>query len=126
MQSSLNDLNETVKQNKWLRNLEDDMKLIIPYIDDRNVTDIAIGHGGELIVEGIGMDKNYTGIFFDEATTTRIIYASAAVMGLTIDSKNPMSSHVASKLPVYHGSATSRLMFANSSMRRYDFYKTAE
>ena len=38
------------KQNKWLRNLEDDMKLIIPYIDDRNVTDIAIGHGGELIV----------------------------------------------------------------------------
>lgn len=90
MPSSLNDLNETVKQNKWLRNLEDDMKLIIPYIDDRNVTDIAIGHGGELIVEGIGMDKNYTGIFFDEATTTRIIYASAAVMGITIDSKNPI------------------------------------
>ena len=90
MPSSLNDLNETVKQNKWLRNLEDDMKLIIPYIDDRNVTDIAIGHGGELIVEGIGMDKNYTGIFFDEATTTRIIYASAAVIGITIDSKNPI------------------------------------
>lgn len=89
MPSSLNDLNETVKQNKWLRNLEDDMKLIMPYIDDRNVTDIAIGHGGQLIVEGIGVDKNYTGIFFDEATTTRIIYASAAVMGVTIDNRNP-------------------------------------
>lgn len=87
---SVNDLNESVKQNKWLRNLEDDMKLIMPYIDDRNVTDIAIGHRGELIVEGIGMDKNYTGIFFDEATTTRIIYASAAVMGLTVDSRNPV------------------------------------
>ena len=36
------------------------------------------------------MDKNYTGIFFDEATTTRIIYASAAVMGVTIDGKNPI------------------------------------
>ena len=90
MNASLSDLNESVKQNKWLRNLEDDMKLIMPYIDDRNVTDIAIGHGGELIVEGIGMDKNYTGIFFDEATTTRIIYASAAVMGLTIDNNNPI------------------------------------
>lgn len=90
MPVSLDDISHTVKQNKWLRNLEDDMKLIIPYIDNRDVTDIAIGHGGELIVEGIGMDKNYTGIFFDEATTTRIIYASAAVMGITIDQKNPI------------------------------------
>lgn len=90
MPVSLDDISQTVKQNKWLRNLEDDMKLIIPYIDNRDVTDIAIGHGGELIVEGIGMDKNYTGIFFDEATTTRIIYASAAVMGITIDQKNPI------------------------------------
>ena len=90
MSASLSDFNENVKQNKWLRNLEDDMKLIMPYIDDRNVTDIAIGYGGQLIVEGIGMDKNYTGIFFDEATTTRIIYASAAVMGVTIDNRNPV------------------------------------
>ena len=90
MSVSVEDINQTVKQNKWLRNLEDDMKLIMPYIDNRDVTDIAIGHGGELIVEGIGMDKNYTGIIFDEATTTRIIYASAAVMGVTIDQKNPI------------------------------------
>ena len=26
MNASLSDLNESVKQNKWLRNLEDDMK----------------------------------------------------------------------------------------------------
>lgn len=92
MNALVGDFNETVKHDRWLRNLEDDMKLILPYIDDRNVTDIAIGHGGELIVEGIGMDKNYTGIFFDEATTTRIIYASAAIMGITIDNngKNPV------------------------------------
>ena len=90
MSASLDDFSQSVKQDKWLRNLEDDMKLIMPYIDDRDVTDIAIGHGGELIVEGIGMDKKYTGVFFDEATTTRIIYASAAVMGVTIDIKNPV------------------------------------
>ena len=87
----LNDINDTVKQTVWLRNLEDDMKLILPYIDDPKVTDIAIGHNGELIIEGIGMDKCFTGIIFDDATTTRIIRASAAVMGINIDEKNPIA-----------------------------------
>ena len=87
----LNDINDTVKQTVWLRNLETDMKLILPYIENPKVTDIAIGNKGELIVEGIGMQKDYTGIFFDEATTTRIIKASAAVMGLNIDEKNPIA-----------------------------------
>ena len=81
---------QQVKQDKWLRNLEDDMKLIIPFIKDKRVTDIAIGIGGELIVEGMGMGKQFTGIFFDDATTTRIIYASAAVLGVTIDPDNPI------------------------------------
>ena len=87
----LNDINDTVKQTVWLRNLEDDMKLILPYIDDPKVTDIAIGYNGELIIEGIGMDKCFTGIIFDDATTTRIIRASAAVMGINIDEKNPIA-----------------------------------
>lgn len=81
---------QQVKQDKWIRNLEDDMKLIIPYIEDKRVTDIAIGIGGELIVEGMGMGKQFTGIYFDDATTTRIIYASAAVLGVTIDPDNPI------------------------------------
>ena len=87
----VNDINDTVKQAVWLRNLETDMKLILPYIENPKVTDIAIGNKGELIVEGIGMQKDYTGIFFDEATTTRIIKASASVMGLNIDEKNPIA-----------------------------------
>ena len=88
--ATITDLNETVKLTKWKRNLEDDMKLIIPYLENPKITDIAIGHGGELIVEGIGMDKDFTGIFFDDATTTRIIYASASIMGITVDEKNPI------------------------------------
>ena len=36
------------------------------------------------------MGKVFTGIFFDDATTTRIIYASAAVLGVTIDPDNPI------------------------------------
>lgn len=81
---------QQIKLNKWLKNLDDDMKLIIPYIEDKKITDIAIGINGELIVEGLGMDKTFTGIYFDNATTTRIIYATAAVLGLTIDPNNPI------------------------------------
>ena len=86
----VNDINDTVKQAVWLRNLETDMKLIFPYMENPKVTDIAIGNGGELIVEGIGMKKNFTGIIFDSATTTRIIKAAAAVIGVNIDEKNPI------------------------------------
>ena len=54
--ASIDGFQQQVKQDKWFRNLEDDMKLIIPYIEDKRVTDIAIGIGGELIVEGMGME----------------------------------------------------------------------
>lgn len=81
---------QQVKLDKWIKNLEDDMRLIVPFIEDRNVTDIAIGINGELIVEGLGMEKNFTGIFFDDQTTTRIIYATAAVLGITVDPDNPI------------------------------------
>lgn len=81
---------QQVKQEKWLHNLENDMKLIIPYIQDKKITDIAIGVGGQVIVEGIGIDKQFTDIYFDNATTTRIIYATASVLGLTIDPENPI------------------------------------
>lgn len=88
--ASIDGFSQQVKMDKWVRNLEDDLKAVIPYIEDKRVTDIAIGIGGELIVEGMGMGKQFTGIYFDDATTTRIIYASAAVLGVTIDPDNPI------------------------------------
>ena len=94
---SIEGFQQQAKQDKWLRNLEDDMKLIFPYIEDKKVTDIAIGIGGELIVEGIGFAKKFTGIIFDDATITRIIYASAAVLGVTIDPDNPIVEGVLPK-----------------------------
>ena len=32
--ASIDGFQQQVKQDKWFRNLEDDMKLIIPYIED--------------------------------------------------------------------------------------------
>ena len=87
---TMDGFSQQVKLDKWIRNLEDDMKQIMPFIEDEKVTDIAIGNGGELIVEGIGMEKQFTEIYFDDATTTRIIYASAAILGVTIDPSNPI------------------------------------
>lgn len=91
---------QQVKIDKWMKNLEDDMRLIVPFIEDRNVTDIAIGINGELIVKGFGMGKKFTGIFFDDQTTTRIIYATAAVLGVTIDPHNPIVEGVLPKWKV--------------------------
>jgi type IV secretion system protein VirB11 len=90
MMGTIDTFQQQVKLDKWIKNLEDDLSAVIPYIEDKRVTDIAIGIGGELIVEGMGMGKQFTGIYFDDATTTRIIYASAAVLGVTIDPDNPI------------------------------------
>lgn len=90
MTETVNKLAEDAKKEKWLRNLMDDMSPIMPYLDNKNVTDIAIGNEGRLIVEGIGMGKIFTDIYFDEATITRIIYASASILGTTINPENPI------------------------------------
>ena len=88
--ASMDGFGQQVKTDKWIHNLLDDMSRIVPYLDNPKVTDIAIGIGGQLIVEGIGMGKVFTGIYFDDAETTRIIYASAAVLGVDIDPANPI------------------------------------
>lgn len=88
---------QTVKQERWLKNLEDDMRDIIPYLNDPNVTDIAIGHEGRLIVEGIGMGKVFTDIFVNEVDTEKIIKASAAVLGVEVDNDNPVVEGVLPK-----------------------------
>ena len=87
---SLSALNQDLKIKKWIQNLEYDMKDIIPYINNKKVTDIAIGNNGELIVEGSGMGKLFTGIIFDSTCTTRIITAAAAIMSVQIDNDNPI------------------------------------
>ena len=97
MNNSVDSVALKMKQEKWLMNLEDDMRDIIPYLSDKRVTDIAIGNGGRLIIEGIGMGKVFTDIFYDETTITRIIYASASILGVTIDPDNPIVEGVLPK-----------------------------
>lgn len=81
---------QQVKTDKWIHNLLNDMSKIVPYLDNPKVTDIAIGIGGQLIVEGIGMDKTFTGIYFSDEETKSIIHTSAAILGVNIDQSNPI------------------------------------
>ena len=81
---------QQVKTDKWIHNLLNDMSKIVPYLDNPKVTDIAIGIGGQLIVEGVGMDKTFTGIYFSDEETKSIIHTSAAILGVNIDQSNPI------------------------------------
>lgn len=90
MAASLEGFGQQVKTDKWIHNLMYDLDKIIPYLENPNVTDIAIGIGGQLIVEGIGMDKQFTGIYFSDEQTKSIIHTSAAILGINIDPDNPI------------------------------------
>lgn len=88
--TNIDDFGQQVKQDKWIRNILNDMDRIVPFLENEKVTDIAIGIDGQLIVEGIGMGKIFTGIYFSAEETTRIIHASAAILGLNINPDNPV------------------------------------
>lgn len=90
MAANFDGFGQQIKTDKWIHNLMYDMERIIPFLENPKVTDIAIGLGGQLIVEGIGMEKNYTGIYFSDAETTSIINTSAAILGININPDNPI------------------------------------
>ncbi len=88
--ATLEAFGQQAKIDKWIQNITYDMKKIIPYLENPNVTDIAIGIGGQLIVEGINMEKDFTGIFFSDEEIKNIIFMSASILGLNIDPNNPV------------------------------------
>lgn len=88
--TNIDGFGQQIKQDKWIRNILNDMERIVPYLENEKVTDIAIGIDGQLIVEGLGMGKIFTGIYFTAEETTRIIHASAAILGLNINPDNPV------------------------------------
>ena len=43
--ASINGFEQQVKMDKWIRNLEDDLKAVVPFIEDKKVTDIWVNNG---------------------------------------------------------------------------------
>jgi hypothetical protein len=52
------------KQRRLYENFLDDIRDLIPFLEDRMVTDLFVGGRGELIVKRFGTGKEFTGIFF--------------------------------------------------------------
>lgn len=74
------------RYNRLLKNLFTDMKSLIEYLDDEEVTDIAVQDSGEIIISKFGKGRIFTGKALSEITTHRIILSLAAVVGAKIDS----------------------------------------
>jgi type IV secretion system protein VirB11 len=61
------------------------MKDLIPYLQDKQVTDISVTDSGEIILKKFGVGKIRTGKYIDDETVKRIIYAAASLLEKKID-----------------------------------------
>lgn len=78
---------EEIKRKRLIDNLlKDDMKDIIPYLEDDEVTDISIPDSGELIVTRFGKGKEFTNIIIDPFVSERIIKGTSYIIGKSLDS----------------------------------------
>lgn len=78
---------EELKKKRMLENLlSDDMKEIVPYLEEDTVTDIAVVDSGEIIVTRFDRGKEFTGKFLPDYMTERIIKAAAAIHDINLDS----------------------------------------
>lgn len=77
---------EELKKERMMNNLLDDMELFIPYLDDRSVSDLSVQDSGELVVTRFGKGREFTGVAVPEYIAERIIKATAAIQGKSLDS----------------------------------------
>lgn len=78
---------EELKKKRMLDNLlSDDMKDIVPYLEEDTVTDIAVVDSGEIIVTRFDRGKEFTGKYLPDYMTERIIKATAAIQDINLDS----------------------------------------
>ncbi len=82
------ELAEQEKQERLLKNLFSDMKELIPYLEDGDVTDIAVQDSGEIIVSRFGKGREFTNTYLSAVTTQRIILAAAALLGRKLDTQS--------------------------------------
>ena len=65
--------------------LNDDLKDIVPYLEEPTVTDVAVLDSGEIIVTRFDRGKEFTGKILPDFMTERIIKAAAAIQGINLD-----------------------------------------
>lgn len=79
---------EELKKKRMLDNLlSDDMKEIVPYLEEPTVTDIAVVDSGEIIVTRFDRGKEFTGKYLPDFMTERIIKAAAAIHDINLEDR---------------------------------------
>lgn len=76
---------ERITRERLINNLLHDMKEIIPYLEDDEVTDISIPCSGEVVVTRFGKGTEFTNVIISPYTSERIIKATAFIIGKNLE-----------------------------------------
>lgn len=97
---------EEIRKQRMLDNLlNDDMRAIVPYLKEKNVTDIALPDSGEIIVTRFREPRDFTGIVLPDYIVERIIKAAAAISGRPLDVYSGFPI-LETQIPVYNARLT--------------------
>lgn len=97
---------EEIRKQRMIDNLlNDDMRAIVPYLKEKNVTDIALPDSGEIIVTRFREPRDFTGIVLPDYIVERIIKAAAAISGRPLDVYSGFPI-LETQIPVYNARLT--------------------
>lgn len=121
---------EAEKQKRLETNLFSDMKELIPYLEDKKVSEITVPYSGEIVITKFGEGRIFSGKVLPPVIIKRIILAAAAVAGVKVDTQNPVPKleglipHYNARITGYLPPASDRPML--SIRRPSDIIRTLE
>ena len=86
MKTMMKTAEELMKERMMENLLKDDLAPFIEYLDDDEVTDIAVPDSGELIVTRFGKGREFTGKIIQPYLVERVIKATASIIGKSLES----------------------------------------
>lgn len=81
------DEQEIVKQKRYEINLLNDLKPLIPFLEEKEVTDIFVLSSGEVKISRFSKGDEYTDVKLSVETRLRIIYGIASILDKSINAK---------------------------------------
>ena len=97
---------EEVRKQRMINNLlNDDMRMLIPYLKEKTVTDISLPDSGEIIISRFRQPRDFTGIVLPDYIVERIIKATAAISGRPLDVYSGFPI-LEANIPVYNARLT--------------------
>lgn len=116
---------EEVRKQRMINNLlNDDMRILIPYLKEKTVTDISLPDSGEIIISRFRQPRDFTGIVLPDYIVERIIKAVAAISGRSLDVYSGFPI-LEANIPVYNARLTA-LMEPNTCRPELQIRKPPE